>query len=866
MKHFYLISFLLFTTLIQSQTINFSDIELKNKLLSASSANYVAIDNNGSSVQIDTNADNEIDVTEASVIYELDISSSNITDLTGLENFVSLTRLEINLNNISTFDGTAFTNLEYLNFSNNSLTTTNLTGLSNLQIFWAFGNPFSTIDVSSLSSLDILDISYCDNLTNLDVSNLTTLRDLSCTSNDLMTTLNLSGCTALEDLNCQYGALTSLDLSGLSNLSTLFAENNSITTIDVTGAVSLGNLNIAFNQVSSLTVHDLPVLQSISASGNMINNLDIQNCPLFFTLVMEDNQLSTLDLSNVPNTTIVEVENNLIENLILADNNEIVQIGLSNNLLTEIDLNSCTNLNWGSFNNNPSLESILLKNSSQESLFNININNLPNLQYVCADDFQLNAVQSWLASNGYNNVNINTYCSFTPGGEFYAVQGQSQFDFNSDGCSATDTMVPFMTYTISDGITDGMGVADSTGVYNIPIQAGSYTITPTSFDLSLFDVIPESFTVSFPQESSPFVQDICIVPNSTVNDLEVILAPLTPARPGFDSDYQLLVKNTGNQISSGDITLIYQEDFMTFLNSDLPFDISTSNSCTWNFTNLEPFQSFAINLTFNINPPTDPNFPVNIDDFLTFEAIAAPIVDDINPDNNTFTLNQTVVGSFDPNDILCLQGENIFLDDVGKDVHYRIRFENTGTFPAQNIVVENIIDTQKFNLSSFQVTNGSHEFVTRITGNKVEFIFEDINLPFDDANNDGFIIYKIETLPTLEIGDTFFNSANIYFDFNFPIETNNYSTTVTEDNLSINDFELSNDISLHPNPVKDDLNFITELSIEKIKIYNLLGKLIQEITPSQNSHKINVSHLTDGVYFINFNSENKNIIKKIIKI
>ena len=257
---------------------------------------------------------------------------------------------------------------------------------------------------------------------------------------------------------------------------------------------------------------------------------------------MEDNQLTTLDLSNVPNTTIVQVGNNVLENLILAENNEIVQIRVSNNLLTEINLNTCVNLNWGSFDNNPNLESIFLKNGSTESLFNININNLPNLQYVCADDDELINVQNWLTNNGYGNVNINTYCSFTPGGAFYEIEGQSQFDFSSDGCSITDALVPFMTYTINDGTIEAMGVADSSGLYRIPVQEGSYTITPTSIDPTLFDVVPSSFTVNFPQDNTPFNQDICIVPNSVTNDLEAILIPLSPARPGFDSDYQLMVK------------------------------------------------------------------------------------------------------------------------------------------------------------------------------------------------------------------------------------------------------------------------------------------------------------------------------------
>ena len=317
---------------------------------------------------------------------------------------------------------------------------------------------------------------------------------------------------------------------------------------------------------------------------------------------------------------------------------------------------------------------------------------------------------------------------------------------------------------------------------------------------------------------------------------------------------------------SGQVNLVYPQNLVAFIESDIPFDTSDTDSFTWYFNNLEPFQTFSVMMTFNVNPPTDPNFPVNIDDILTYIATANPIIDDITPENNVFILDQTVVGSFDPNDILCLEGEDILIDKVGDFVHYRIRFENTGTFPAENIVVENVIDPQKFEVSSLQVLSGSHEFVTHITGNRIEFIFEAINLPFDDANNDGFILYKIRTLTTLAEGDSFTNSAAIYFDFNFPIETNNYSTIVVPENLSINDYETSDDLTIYPNPVGDVLTYHTESRIETIQIFSLLGTLTKEISPNHDTHDINVSNLAEGVYIIDFKSKNRNTIKKFIKI
>lgn len=53
-----------------------------------------------------------------------------------------------------------------------------------------------------------------------------------------------------------------------------------------------------------------------------------------------------------------------------------------------------------------------------------------------------------------------------------------------------------------------------------------------------------------------------------------------------------------------------------------------------------------------------------------------------------------------------------------------------------------MIDATKFDVASLIPLNASHDYTTRIIGNKVEFIFENINLPFEDATNDGYIVSK----------------------------------------------------------------------------------------------------------------------------
>ncbi|TEB41013.1 T9SS C-terminal target domain-containing protein, partial [Flavobacterium circumlabens] len=119
-------------------------------------------------------------------------------------------------------------------------------------------------------------------------------------------------------------------------------------------------------------------------------------------------------------------------------------------------------------------------------------------------------------------------------------------------------------------------------------------------------------------------------------------------------------------------------------------------------------------------------------------------------------------------------------------------------------------------------TSSSHSFVTKISeGNKIEFIFENINLPFDNATNDGYVAFKVKTKPTLVSGDIFTNEANIYFDYNLPVLTNKAVSTFKT--LGTQDFEFSSYLSLYPVPVTDRLNIHTTQTIEikALEIYDI---------------------------------------------
>jgi uncharacterized repeat protein (TIGR01451 family) len=290
---------------------------------------------------------------------------------------------------------------------------------------------------------------------------------------------------------------------------------------------------------------------------------------------------------------------------------------------------------------------------------------------------------------------------------------------------------------------------------------------------------------------------------------------------------------------------------LDYLSATKTADQISDGLVKWNFTNQLPFEKREITVTLKVNRPTDTP-AVNAGDKL---YLSASILD------NIFTLENTVVGSYDPNDKTCLQGDRVKPDMVGEYVDYLIRFENTGNYAAENVVVKDIIDTKTFDISTLKITDASHEVYTRIEGNKVEFIFENIQLPFDDANNDGYIAFKIKTLPTLVLGDSLKNLADIYFDYNFPIRTNEAQTTVA---LPVFTKDITTEVNIYPNPVNDILYFGSNENWTKAEIFDITGRIIRSITLDGQS--IDVSGLESGTYFIRLKDGEEVGVVKFVKI
>jgi hypothetical protein len=337
------------------------------------------------------------------------------------------------------------------------------------------------------------------------------------------------------------------------------------------------------------------------------------------------------------------------------------------------------------------------------------------------------------------------------------------------------------------------------------------------------------------------------------------MLPITPAQPGFDAIYEIVYRNNGNQTLSGDVYFSFDDTLMDYVSAEPAEDMTSDNIRGWGYTNLMPFESRTIMVTVNVNSPMETP-AVNLDDVLAYSVSITPSEGDETPDNNVFLYDEIVIGSFDPNDITCLEGETATPDIIGEFLHYNINFENTGTAPATFIVVKQEINPEQFDINTLQLLSASHDIMVKVEGNLVEYRFDAINLgPLEKGN----LVFKIRTLDGLQVGDEVMQKAEIFFDYNWPIVTNEAITSFEV--LGVQDFETDQSVKIYPNPTNGIVNITADSNLMSLQLYDLQGRLLQTVLPNNASAVLNMTSRTSGVYLLKVTSQKGIKVEKFIK-
>ncbi|MCJ7932358.1 MAG: T9SS type A sorting domain-containing protein [Chryseobacterium sp.] len=427
------------------------------------------------------------------------------------------------------------------------------------------------------------------------------------------------------------------------------------------------------------------------------------------------------------------------------------------------------------------------------------------------------------------------------------TKGKIRYDIDNNGCDANDTAASMIMVSTQNANNTYSTFTNGNGEYTIIAGQGQYT---TFVDTSLpnYTVNPQNHSYTFTSTGVTDIADFCIAPNQVYKDLEVSIYPVLAARPGFDTKYRMVVRNKGTQKVSGQISLAYNDAKMNFLQASSAVASQTNGNVSFNYQDFAPFQTKTIDLRFNVLPmPAN-----NIGEQLHINGTAI-VFGDVTPADNEFSLRQTVVGSYDPNDITVLEGSQIPLQDAGEYLHYIIRFQNTGNHFAEKVRIHNILDA-KLDWSTLSLESYSHPSEVKIiNGNDVEFNFNAIYLPGtnDEPNSHGYIAYKIKPKANVQVNDIVHNVADIYFDYNPAVVTNTVSTKIIDQMLGTKE-QVKNTVHIYPNPTAGIIHLNTGSVPEKVEVYNALG---QKVKTFRNASRVDLSDLAAGVYMLNVTSK-----------
>lgn len=396
-------------------------------------------------------------------------------------------------------------------------------------------------------------------------------------------------------------------------------------------------------------------------------------------------------------------------------------------------------------------------------------------------------------------------------------------------------------------------LTDSLGNYSVDVSTGTYIVTQhiNSSRTPVCPVSPNSHTISFTStDTSASAIDFAniFIPNQP--DLSLSLVAFNAFRPGGVVSMRLTCKNNGSTTLNGNITASHDTFLQSSSFSTAPSAL-TSGSIVWNYSNLLPDEELIFNFHLNVPTTAQQGQSVNV-------AASAPVPNDINSSDNYFQWTDSVRTSYDPNDKRVTPAGwgtegYIYAND---ELTFVIRFQNTGTDTAFNIVVADQIHPL-LDLSTFQFVSSSHYCVTEISpAALVKFTFNNILLPDSNVNemfSHGYVCFRIRPKQNVLPGDIIVNGAAIYFDYNEAVMTNQTLNTIADPN-AVQEVHASASavIKVYPNPASSYATFIysgIESHEMRLQIWNVNGQLVEHHDMDNSGEfRLNTTEFEPGIY------------------
>jgi uncharacterized repeat protein (TIGR01451 family) len=345
-----------------------------------------------------------------------------------------------------------------------------------------------------------------------------------------------------------------------------------------------------------------------------------------------------------------------------------------------------------------------------------------------------------------------------------------------------------------------------------------------------------------------------------VQDLEVHITNFV-ARPGFFTSAWVTVINRGGvAVNNATLQVLRPADW-NFAETTPPHGSVSGDTLIWTGLNLPVGSS----QTFQVQSQL-PATATILGDPYTYWARILPLQNDQTPNNNVATRTGTIRGAYDPNDKLV--DKSTLPPGYGPETElfYTIRFQNTGTDTAFNVVLTDTI-LSKLRPESIRIISASHDYVFDMEeGGVAVFTFENIMLPDSNVNepaSHGFVLLALKPLGGLAENAIIENGAAIFFDFNEPIITN-IATTEVKLITSVSDWS-SFPLAVYPNPSSGLVRVEWPIGESIVLgVRDMSGRLLFSRQVEGAFAELNLSNYPRGVYIIEVASGGKTAFAKVV--
>ena len=843
--------------------------------------------------------DGKIHTSNINTLTSLDVSKSNISDLTGIQDFVALTDLNCSQNSLTTLNVSKNTALTTLDCNTNRITSLDVSNNIALLNLICYSNQLTSLNVKANTALTKLD-SGSNQYTSLDVSSNTALTFLGCNTSQL-TRLDVSNNTALNLLDCRENKLTSLDVSQITTLTELYCQSNQLTNLNLSKNKALEFVNCSKNQLTTLDVSVNTSLVGLYPNSNQLTSLNLKNG--------NNNKLVYLNFTNNPSLTCIQVDDVAYANANWSSKKDLTANFNANcndgyTLIPDLNFEKAL-IAKGTDSGTPDGRVLTSKVASVTELFIMNksitslsgIEDFKSIKTLFCDGNQITSID--LSNNiALEDLSIgDNQLTALDVSKNIALKSLYFHNNQLDSINVSKNTALRWLYMTGNKVKD-LNVSKNTALVHLTCSSNLLTTLDLSQNKALEDLICDHNQLTELDISKNILlnglycnSNKLNVLNTSKNTNLVRIECDSNKITRLDTSNNLLLSGlncNSNLLTSLDISKNTALDYLKCASNQL-INLNLKNGNNTKFINTTMVDNLKNNQKLTCIQVDDvayanKNWMNAKDSWATYNTTCAVEyvalldtnfeqrlidlgIDTDGPNGKITVADATSITSLDlsNSNIKNLTGIEYFTSLTTLDISNN---QITSLDVSNNLLLETLnassnqlttLDLSKnTRLRIVYVVNNPLVYLNLRNGNNANFI-----LPSNTGKKSAAALYTtflgLTSLSCIQVDDENYSNANWS---NIKESTTTYSNTCKS--LGIDKSEFSQ-VIVYPNPTKGEIN-ISNIALDKATVYNSLGQLVKSFTlnNANTDNTINLSGLPKGIYYIYLINGDAASAKKVI--